>query len=275
MPQKLRQRRLSQVEIKMLFSNVTSEPFCFLNKLHIFNNFSLSAKTCGATAILDYIYFPIPVKLYINGFNARIWSVCVGLKGLNGSTLPYLAWLFRIGRGCVEVVHLGVIYTALVLSAWEWTLSQKLFLLQLFRCRIMRPRYDKRVSQSSVTVVEFPHGDAFNEQSLPRCTQSVTTSCIQQWLPLLLLVAAWQLTSDAPCSSWSLFNKLDPPISFQPSGLTLRLPAPLGWPWCHRHVGVPKAQVAEYIYQSPHPTLPHLNWPGCPPLVRTGFFPLL
>lgn len=159
MPQKHRQQRLSQVEIKMLFTNVTAEPFCFLNKLHLFNNFNLSAETCGATAILDYIYFPIPLKLYINGFNARLWSVYAGLKGLNGSTLLYLAWqhwLFRIGPGCVKVVHLGVIYTALVLSAWEWTLSPKLFLLQLFRCRIMRPRYDKRVSQSRVTVVEFP-----------------------------------------------------------------------------------------------------------------------
>lgn len=85
----------------MLFTNVTSEPFCFLYKLHLFNNFSLSAETCGATAILDYIYFPIPLKLYINGFNARIWSVYAVLKGLNGSTLPYLAWLFRIGRGRV------------------------------------------------------------------------------------------------------------------------------------------------------------------------------
>lgn len=101
----------------MLFTNVTSEPFCFLYKLHLFNNFSLSAETCGATAILDYIYFPIPLKLYINGFNARIGSVYAVLKGLNGSTLPYLAWLFRIGRGCVKVVHLEVIYTALVLSA--------------------------------------------------------------------------------------------------------------------------------------------------------------
>lgn len=82
----------------------------------------------------------------------------------------------------------------------------------------------------------------------------------------------WQLTSDTPCSSWSLFNKLGPRISSQPSGLTHRLPAPLGWPWCHLHVGVPKAQITEYIYQRPQPTLPHLfNWPGCP-LVRAGFF---
>lgn len=150
--------------------------------------------------------------------------------------------------------------------------GQQLLFLQLFRCRIMRPRYDKRVSQSglSYSCGVSCHRDAFNEHSLSCCTKSVTTSCIQQWLPLLLLVAAWQLTSDAPCSSWSLFNKLDPPISFQPSGLTLRLPAPLGWPWCHLHVGVPKAQVTEYIYQRPHPTLPHLNRPSSP-LVRTGF----
>lgn len=150
--------------------------------------------------------------------------------------------------------------------------GQQLLFLQLFRCRIMRPRYDKRVSQSglSYSCGVSCHRDAFNEHSLSCCTKSVTTSCIQQWLPLLLLVAAWQLTSDAPCSSWSLFNKLDPPISFQPSGLTLRLPAPLGWPWCHLHVGVPKAQVTEYIYQRPHPTLPHLNRPSSP-LMRTGF----
>lgn len=101
-------------------------------------------------------------------------------------------------------------------------------------------------------------GDAFNEHSPSLCTQSFTASCIQQWLPLPLLVAAWQLTSAAPCSSWSLFNKLGPPISSQPSGLSHRLPVPLGWPWCHLHVGVLKAQVTEYIYQRPRSTLPHL-----------------
>lgn len=119
--------------------------------------------------------------------------------------------------------------------------------------------------------VFYCQGDAFNEHSLSPCIQSFTASCIQQWLPFLLLVAAWQLTSDTSCSSWSLFNKLGPPISSQPSGLTHRLPAPLGWPWCHLHVGVPKAQITEYIYQRPRPTLPHLfNRPGCP-LVRAGF----
>lgn len=118
------------------------------------------------------------------------------------------------------------------------------------------------------------HGDAFNERSLSRCTQSVTTFCIQQWLPLLLLVAAWQLTSDAPCSSWSLFNKLGPPISSQPSGLTLRLPAPLGWPWCHLHVGVPKGP-SHRVHLSktlahPPPPFP-LAWMSS----REGFFFLL
>ena len=95
-------------------------------------------------------------------------------------------------------------------------------------------------------------------------------------------MAEWQLTSDAPCSSWSLFNKLDPPISSRPSGLSLWLPAPLAWPWCRLHVGVPRAPVTTgYIHHkhappTPTPTLPVPSglsggWPGRP-LVRAGFF---
>lgn len=180
--------------------------------------------------------------------------------------------MFRIGQRGIMVIQLGVLYIAL--AAWEWTLREKLSFLLLFRCRIMRARLEKKPKSIRTELhlwTFYCQGDAFNEHSLSPCIQSFTASCIQQWLPFLLLVAAWQLTSDTPCSSWSLFNKLGPPISFQPSGLTHRLPAPLGWPWCHLYVGVPKAQITEYIYQRPRPTLPHLfNRPGCP-LMRAGF----
>lgn len=111
----------------------------------------------------------------------------------------------------------------------------------------------------------FPYSLYTVCQHFPQCRDHLTVTPFHScW---------WQLTSDALRSCWSLFNKLDPPISSRPSGLSLWLPAPSAWPWCRLRVGVPKAPVTGYIdhRHSPTPSPPGPGRPGRP-LMRAGMF---